>query len=266
MQLCYLRFPGVILGVNEPPFPPLLKLIADQLKVSVESWGEYGQREQTRREHLVELQTAFGFQPFTMIHYRQAVHTLTELAMQTDKGIVLANALIEPCAGSRSFCLLSTPSSGRAPKRSPALTGASTIPWPTSYRTRIDAASMICSSAATGGDDASGGELVCLRRWADVSRAAGSVGRPRFALSHEQSSPSRGRVQRARKPRLAAAPARTQWPTGRSRLSAQDRSPACATASIWCARARAVLRAVPLTHSSSTCIIRIKIDRCRCRF
>ena len=38
VQLCYLRFPGVILGVDEPPFPPLLKLVADQLKVSVESW------------------------------------------------------------------------------------------------------------------------------------------------------------------------------------------------------------------------------------
>ena len=69
MQICYLRFPGVILGVEEPPFPPLLKLVADQLKVSVESWDEYGQREQTRREHLVELQTVFGFQPFTMSHY-----------------------------------------------------------------------------------------------------------------------------------------------------------------------------------------------------
>jgi hypothetical protein len=70
-------------------------MVANQLKVNVESWGEYGQREQTRREHLVELQTVFGFQPFTMSHYRQAVHTLTELAMQTDKGIVLASALIE---------------------------------------------------------------------------------------------------------------------------------------------------------------------------
>ncbi len=94
MQLCYLRFPGIILGVDEPPFPPLLRLVA-QLKVGIESWNEYGQREQTRREHLVELQTVFGFQPFTMSLYRQAVHTLTELAMQTDKGIVLANALIE---------------------------------------------------------------------------------------------------------------------------------------------------------------------------
>ncbi|MGT7077286.1 DUF4158 domain-containing protein, partial [Escherichia coli] len=33
VQLCYLRFPGVILGVDELPFPPLLKLVADQLKV-----------------------------------------------------------------------------------------------------------------------------------------------------------------------------------------------------------------------------------------
>jgi len=60
VQLCYLRFPGVILGVDEPPFPPLLRLVANQLKVGVESWDEYGQREQTRREHLVELQTVFG--------------------------------------------------------------------------------------------------------------------------------------------------------------------------------------------------------------
>ena len=44
---------------------------------------------------MVELQTVFGFQPFTMSHYLQAVHRLTELAMQTDKGIVLVSALIE---------------------------------------------------------------------------------------------------------------------------------------------------------------------------
>lgn len=84
VQLCYLRFPGVILGVDELPFPPLLKLVADQLKVGVESWNEYGQREQTRREHLSELQTVFGFRPFTMSHYRQAVQMLTELAVATD--------------------------------------------------------------------------------------------------------------------------------------------------------------------------------------
>ncbi len=95
VQLCYLRFPGIFLGVDDPPFPPLLRMVAAQLKVPVESWNDYGQREQTRREHLVELQTVFGFKPFTMSHYRQAVHTLTELALQTDKGIVLASTLVE---------------------------------------------------------------------------------------------------------------------------------------------------------------------------
>ena len=95
VQLCYLRFPGVILGVDEPPFLPLLKLVAEQLKISVENWSEYGHREQTRREHLVELQTVFGFQPFTMNRYRQAVQLLTELALQTDKAMVLASGLIE---------------------------------------------------------------------------------------------------------------------------------------------------------------------------
>ncbi|WP_237765776.1 DUF4158 domain-containing protein, partial [Enterobacter hormaechei] len=37
VQLCYLRFPGVILGADEPPFPPLLRLVANQLKVGIES-------------------------------------------------------------------------------------------------------------------------------------------------------------------------------------------------------------------------------------
>lgn len=96
VQLCYMRYPGVMLGVHDDPFQPLLKLVAGQLKILPDSWQGYGQREQTRREHLVELQTAFGFQPFTTLrHYRAAVHSLDELAWQTDKGIVLATELIQ---------------------------------------------------------------------------------------------------------------------------------------------------------------------------
>lgn len=96
VQLCYLRYPGIFFGPDEQPYPPLLKLVADQLRVAVECWDDYGRRQQTRHEHLVELQTLFGFQPFTTIgHYRAAVHSLDELAWQTDKGIVLATALIE---------------------------------------------------------------------------------------------------------------------------------------------------------------------------
>ncbi|GEQ76207.1 hypothetical protein CTTA_3212 [Comamonas testosteroni] len=35
VQLCYLRFPGIFLGVDQAPSLPLLKLVADQLKVGV---------------------------------------------------------------------------------------------------------------------------------------------------------------------------------------------------------------------------------------
>ena len=37
VQLCYLRFPGTFLGVDEPPFPPLLRMVAAHLKMPMES-------------------------------------------------------------------------------------------------------------------------------------------------------------------------------------------------------------------------------------
>lgn len=95
VQLCYMRYPGIILSVSEKPFPPLLNLIADQLKVSVDVWEEYGKRDQTRREHIAELQTIFGLQTFSMEYYQVFVNSLTDLAWQTDKGIVLASALVQ---------------------------------------------------------------------------------------------------------------------------------------------------------------------------
>ena len=66
-----------MLGVGELPFPPLLHIIAGQLKIPVEHWAEYGDRAQTRREHLVELQTIFGFASFTTAHHKLAVQELT---------------------------------------------------------------------------------------------------------------------------------------------------------------------------------------------
>jgi hypothetical protein len=54
-------------------FPPLLRRVASQLKVSTERWNDYAHRDETRREHLAELQAIFGFKLFTQRHYRQAV-------------------------------------------------------------------------------------------------------------------------------------------------------------------------------------------------
>ena len=93
VQLCYMRHPGVTLEIDEEPFAPLLRMVAAQLKVTPECWAEYGQRAETRREHLLELQSNFGFQTFTTRHYRASIQSLEELALQTDKGIVLAASI-----------------------------------------------------------------------------------------------------------------------------------------------------------------------------
>ena len=49
VQLCYMRYPGVTLAMDEEPFEPLLRLVATQLKVPPEAWADYGQRAETRR-------------------------------------------------------------------------------------------------------------------------------------------------------------------------------------------------------------------------
>jgi Domain of unknown function (DUF4158) len=65
-----MRFPGRMMDAGEVPFPPLLDLVGSQLKVPVQAWADYGQRAETRREHMLELQSVFGFQPFTVQHGR----------------------------------------------------------------------------------------------------------------------------------------------------------------------------------------------------
>ncbi|MBU6140404.1 MAG: Tn3 family transposase [Proteobacteria bacterium] len=95
VQLCYLRFPGIILGADELPFQPLLEFVAEQIKVPVKSWEDYGRRDQTRREHLTELQTVFGFKSFSADQLQKSVQALTDLALQTNKGILLAKYLLD---------------------------------------------------------------------------------------------------------------------------------------------------------------------------
>ena len=41
VQLSYLRYPGVVLGVDQLPSPPLLHFMAGQLRIPVEHWAEY---------------------------------------------------------------------------------------------------------------------------------------------------------------------------------------------------------------------------------
>ena len=101
IQLCYMRHPGVMLEPGTEPFPPLLRMVAAQLKEQAGNWAEYSQRSETRREHLTEIQSVFGFRSFSVQHYQPSIHALSDLAWQTDKGFVLATALIDGLRGQK---------------------------------------------------------------------------------------------------------------------------------------------------------------------
>jgi hypothetical protein len=73
----------------------LLQWIGRQLRLNPACWPQYAEREETRREHLLELRAYLGMEPFGLAHYRQTVHATTELALQTDKGIVLASSVLD---------------------------------------------------------------------------------------------------------------------------------------------------------------------------
>ena len=95
VQLCLLRLPGQGLLPDATVPMPLLQWIGRELRLDPVCWPQYAEREETRREHLLELRAYLGLEPFGLTHYRQAAPTTTELALQTDKGIVLASSVLD---------------------------------------------------------------------------------------------------------------------------------------------------------------------------
>jgi TnpA family transposase len=93
VQVVYLRHPSRVLPPNEAPFPPLLGIVAAQLKVTPAVWSQYARRDETRREHLQELLERFELRQFDRSDYRAMIDWLSPLALQTTQGMVLAHAV-----------------------------------------------------------------------------------------------------------------------------------------------------------------------------
>ena len=83
VQMCFLRFPGRALGEDERPPDRLLNFVAEQLGVSIVAWDLYSQRDETRREHLLELLSRLGLEQFGTKHYRAISAWLGSTALQT---------------------------------------------------------------------------------------------------------------------------------------------------------------------------------------
>jgi TnpA family transposase len=95
VQLCLLRYPGHALEVDMPVPDSVIDWIANQIHSDSGKWSQYGARDQTRREHFQELRAYLGLSTFGLEDFRKLVHILADLAMQTDKGLVLASHAIE---------------------------------------------------------------------------------------------------------------------------------------------------------------------------
>lgn len=116
-QLCYLRFPGRALGVDEIPEPALLEMLSRQLGVSVDRWEGYAKRAQTRSEHFEELQTWLGLRTFGLPDYRRWAATLALLLSALIAAAPSPKPLSKVSEARASLFRRSTSLSGFAAKR-----------------------------------------------------------------------------------------------------------------------------------------------------
>jgi hypothetical protein len=65
------------------------------LNIYSSAWDEYAQRDETRRERLLELQNHYGIRSFTLGLYRSLAGGLLPTALQTNRGAALVRVAIE---------------------------------------------------------------------------------------------------------------------------------------------------------------------------
>lgn len=102
VQLCLLRFPGRTLADAEAIPERVLAYIAAQLQVEPEAFNLYGQRDNTRYEHLDEIRQAFGFRNCGRRESLQLARVLRQAALASDRALALIEAALEFSAPSRS--------------------------------------------------------------------------------------------------------------------------------------------------------------------
>src|SRR4051812_43098084 len=95
VQLCLLRHPGQGLGPGEHPPEQLVAFVAEQLRLNPSAFAEYAARDQTRREHGVELQAVLGLQRFDFPAWRECLRVGTEAAWATDRGEPIVRAMLD---------------------------------------------------------------------------------------------------------------------------------------------------------------------------
>ena len=94
LQLCLMRYPGRALIANEALPMPMLNHVAEQVGADPASFELYARREETRMNHVARLLGYLEMRSPTGEDRRAALLAAIETASTTDKGAVIANAII----------------------------------------------------------------------------------------------------------------------------------------------------------------------------
>lgn len=94
IQLCLLRYPGQGLEPGERPPEALVAFVAHQLGAVPAAFAEYALRDQTRREHAVELQGRLHLRSFRVVDWRVCLQVGTDTAWATDRGEPIVEAML----------------------------------------------------------------------------------------------------------------------------------------------------------------------------
>ena len=94
IQLCLLRHPGQGLGPGERPPEAMIVFVAHQLQISAAAFADYALRDQTRREHAVELQNLLCLRSFRLADWRACLQLGTDTAWATDRGEPIVEAML----------------------------------------------------------------------------------------------------------------------------------------------------------------------------
>ena len=95
VNLAYLRLPGCVLGPDEVPPVGMLAFIATQIECDPAEFAGYARRDETRWEHLGELQAYLKVRSFRRDDNRAVAYVAIEQATGSDRGDVIVHAMIE---------------------------------------------------------------------------------------------------------------------------------------------------------------------------
>jgi TnpA family transposase len=95
IQLCVIRHTGFSLTEIEQVPYRVLEYVANQIDAAPDSFEQYASREATRREHMQEIRTEYGYQSFSTEIYSQLAEELFPQAMESDNPTKLLQQAID---------------------------------------------------------------------------------------------------------------------------------------------------------------------------